>query len=652
MPAHLDYETFSECELKTAGMWAYARHPSTRILCLSWAVDDSQPRVWWPGGRMDKELLEVLRGEHGACRAFNACFEYAVTKYVGRKHGLPFVPLHKWEDTQAISRMCAFPASLNGVAKAVRLNIAKDKEGPRLINFFCKPQRDGSVNLPKDHPEEFRALCRYCMQDVRVDRAVHARMPVQKLPEFERQIWIEDAIVNERGVYVDRAMARSGVALREIARAQAVAQLPEMTRTKEFPNGAVQSLGQRKRILAYASHLKFPLTALDKETVSDALDCEDMPLPLRNLLELRASANLTSVAKYQAMGRSVCADSRIRGAHIYGKASTLRWGGTIVQFQNIPRPVHKLDDIDHQLFRDEDADTIMRLYPSLMLFLRDALRNTIRAAPGHVLHVVDKASIEARVLGWLANEPNYQKAFKTDLDLYKVTAAFIFNVLYGDVDDDQRWVGKQSVLGLQYSMGATAFWKWCKKNGRIMEMPLMELAVTKYRKLYTRIPAYWKEVETACKNAIRTGRSYPLGHGVVAEMQGRHLTIKLPSGRRLWYPDASLKFRPGKWGPQETICFWTEVNKQWVQATTYGGRLVENIVQAIARDLLACALLQCEARGYNPVMHVHDEIVCEVLKTLKGVFEGMTQIFRTPPPWGTGLILGSSGFTNHFYKKG
>ncbi len=647
MAVYFDYETFSECSLVKAGTWAYARHPSTRILCLSWAVDWSEPRIWWPGGTVPDELMCAMRGQIGACRAFNALFEYSITKYVGSRVGLPTIPLERWEDTQAISRMCAFPGSLQGTATALKLDINKDKDGGRLIQFFSMPQRDGSINLPKDHPEEFKRLCNYCKQDVRVDREVHAKLPVQGLPDFEKKAWIEDAIINERGVLIDVGMAKAGVALREIAREQACKQLPKLTGDKVF------SLGQSKRILAFAAGIGFPLANLQKDIVNTALDVEDMPTALRVLLELRASSNLTSVAKYAAMLGALCDDNRIRGIHAYHTATTGRWGGRIVQFQNLPRSKIKLNAFDHQLIREMRVEDIAFLYGVLMPVLRDALRNTVIAKPGHTLHVVDKASIEARVLGWLADEKGYQHAFTTGLDLYKVCAAFIFNKKYEDVTDDERWVGKQSILGQGYGQGPDGFQAFCDKNGRKIQLVLCQQAVNGYRTKFPRIPLYWKTVEIACKQVIRTRQPIKLPHGITISMSGSHLTIFLPSGRALWYPHATLAWGMTKWGKKvEVIKFMTEVNKRWVPAATYGGRLVENMVQAIARDLLAEALFKCEEQKLNPVMHVHDEIVCETESSRPGVLDAMHKIFRTVPPWGTGLILGSGGFSSPFYKKG
>lgn len=652
LPVYLDYETFSECDLRSAGLWAYARHPSTRILCVAWAVGDAKPRLWWPGKKLPQELVSAFR--HAKLRAFNANFELAITECVASKLGFPVPKLEQWEDTQAIARMCAYPGSLDKVSRALKLRELKNQDGHRLIRFFCIPQRDGSVNMPKDHPGEFNSLCHYCAQDVIVDREVHHALPVQQLPPFEQKVWREDCIVNRRGVPVDVALAKGAWKMAGAAKATGAEALARET------GGVITSPGQSQRIIKLAASLGFPLENLKKDTVATALDNGEMPAMLRNVLELRAGVNLTSVAKYNAMLKAVEPDGRIRGVHAYHAADTGRWGGRIVQFQNLPRPHYKFDNTDHALIRKADYDGLYAIYGNLMPVLRDALRNVIRAEKGHELHVVDKASIEARVLGWLADDEQYMKAYRANEDLYILTAMAIFDKKrsffekdskgqMSEAADFMRWVGKGCVLGLGYGMGWKTFLETCRKNGRAVPVELIKKAVAMYRKLYFRIPLYWRTVEQACHKAIKLKTTVRLPHGVSTHYDGRNMTIGLPSGRCLWYPDARLKMVTKFDRDQYEIHFSTVRGNAWATGTTYGGRLVENIVQAVARDLLAEALIKCEAAGLRPVMHVHDEIVCE--PKLGRSIDEMHTIFRTAPPWAKGLPLGSGGFVSPFYKK-
>ena len=659
MICHLDYETFSAVDLRAAGLWRYAAHASTEILCVAWAFDGGEPELWHPGmgGRPLSLLRAFSNGMH--LHAFNANFEADITCNVGRRMGWPVPKDPQWVDTQALARMCALPGSLARVAEALKVPMQKDKDGARLIQLFCKPNRQGKRVLPAHQPEEFRRLCSYCKQDVRTDRSVADALPIKALPPLERKVWVVDRIINTRGVLIDREMAEGAYAMREEARVRACAKLPTIT------GGTVKTLNQSKKILEFAASKGCPLPNLKKETVAALLDhAEGVPPALRTLLELRSDTNMTSAAKYAKILQAAGDDDRVRGVHAYCAADTGRWGGRIVQFQNIPRPAHKLDAQDHQLIRNGDIDLLELLHGNVMAVLRDALRNTIRAPSGKVLHVVDKAAIEARVLGYLSDCKGYLAAFRNKEDLYIVTAMAIFgkdkaffakdkdcNFVNHDADF-MRWVGKTVVLGLGYSMGEDTFYESCKKNGRDLPRDLVTRAVRVYRSTYKEIPAYWATVEEACKRAIRTRAPQPLPHGVVASMVGTYLTIALPSGRSLWYPCARLIEETTKWGKQKTtIAFMQELGTAWLPVgRTYGGKLVQNIVQAFARDLLAEALLKCEAAKLGPVLHIHDEVACEVEPSAHSIDEIHT-IFRTAPPWAPGLLLHSGGFTSPFYKK-
>lgn len=655
-PVHVDYETRSTVNLNRAGVWSYARHPSTLILCVAWAIGDGHVQSWQQGQPLSHLVMfaELFKKGH-KFHAFNATFERAITELVlPRVLCRSFTPpkLSQWVDTQAIARYCAFPGQLERCAAALRLEQRKDPVGHRLIQLFSKPRKDGKFNDWKSHPREFAQFVSYCRQDVRVDREVGGALPIQELPPHEQEIWEIDNTINKRGVPINVPMAKGAIDIRERGKELGNKILQEMT------GGAVRTIGQRAKILDYLAGHGVVLPNLTKETVAKVLEDPELSTVARNILEHRIDVNVTSVAKYKAMLDSVDTDGRIRGTHAYCAATTHRWGGRVVQFQNVPRPDKKLtgkkglDEIDHALIAAGDYESIYMIYGTLLPVLRDALRNAICAGPGRELIVADKASIEARVLGWLANDPQYLKAFREGLDLYKVTAAVIFGVKYDDVTDEQRWVGKSCVLGLGYGMGEDTFDDTCKKSGRKLPRALITRSVQTYRKLYNRIPEYWKTCEAACIAAVRTGKPQPISKGIVARMRGPHLTIRLPSGSDLWYPFAKVENKKTKWDTiKPQITFYTDFNKKWIRNHTYGGKIVENIVQSVSRDLLARALLRCEREGFNPVMHVHDEIINEPKAGAK-TLDQLHTIFRAPPPWGKDLPLGSGGFVGRYYRKG
>lgn len=653
LEAHVDYETFSQVDLRKVGLWAYARHPSTRILCVSWAVGREEPVRWRVGWKPPEGLFAAFRRMD--LFAFNAPFELAITELVASKMGWPVPKREQWNCVMAMAKMCSLPPALERVAKVLKTKHQKDPAGDKLIKLFSQPQsRTGIVIKPEDRPDDFKRFMDYNRQDVYTERDVHEALPIQRLPATEQKVWLADIAINERGVKIDRKMATGAMKLVAVAKADGGRKLSEAT------GGTITSAGQGKRIHALAKKLNYKLINLKKETVEAVLGDDSCPPLLRTVLELRDDTNISSVAKFAAMLRTADAeDDRVRDAHSYHQATTGRWGGRIVQTQNIPRPKLKLGPWEHDCIRRADAVALQCIHGELLPLLRDAIRNAIIAEDGYEFFVADKASIEARVLGWVAGCKGYQKAYRDGLDLYKVTAAEIYGVAYEDVTEDQRKVGKDSVLGLGYSMWFDTFYDWCMKKGaKDVTLKLCEKATKTYRKIYHEIPRSWKESEHLAIRAVRTGKPQVMGgHDgrprIVFEMIGTYLTIKLPSGRRLWYPGAHVKMTTTKWGSiKPQLRFFTEINKKWWRVSwTYGGKIIENIVQAIARDLLARALLKCEAAGLPVVMHVHDEIVAEVLKKLKRKIDEMHAIFRSVPRWGEGLLLGSGGFVTPFYKK-
>ncbi len=659
----LDYETFSEADLKKVGQWAYAKHPSTRILCVSWQTlgQDDEPRLWVPGQKFPERLNRAFKEDE--LWAFGANFERCITNEVSSKLGFHIPEHDQWNDTMALCRMCALPGGLEGAAMALGVKQQKDKDGKRLLEMFSKPQaRSRQIILPKDRPEDFKRLTEYCRQDVRAEGSVHEALPIKNLSPFEKKVWMVDGVINHRGVKIDRRMATGAMKL--VARAK----LDGGKLLSKVSGGKITSAGQRARIMKYAVDVKFPLVNMKKETVAIAMADETMPKSLRRILEIYDDTNITSVAKFAAMLRTADpGDDRVRDAHAYHAATTGRWGGRIVQTQNIARPLAELSDWDREKIRLGDGDALELIHGegSLLGVLRDAIRNAIIAREGCEFFIVDKASIEARVLGWLAGCKGYQKAYKEGLDLYCLCAAGIFNRSYKEIFEgykrgekeatDMRKVGKDSVLAQGYGQGEDGFFAFCQKKGSKITIEMAKVVTKAFRvKNFPEIPKLWKDVEKCAIRAIKTGKPQYCGVNdcIRMEMIQGYLAVRLPSGRRLWYPQAHIKTVVNKWGNyHEEIRFYTAKGKWWGRNSTYGGKLVENIVQAIARDLLARALVRCEEKKLFPVMHIHDEIVAEILKKLERSIDEMHTIFRDVPRWAPGLLLGSGGFVSPFYKK-
>lgn len=651
--AHLDYETFSTVDLRRAGLWAYARHPSTRVVWAKWRLPDGGHMYEWkPGRSYSDEFKRLLTSCHIA--AWNAPFEYAITKYVlGRQLGVKLdVPPEQWLDVMAVARQCALPGSLGACADVLRVANQKDKDGARLMRLFSFPRADGSQMLEKDDPAEFARYGEYCAQDVRAECDVLTALPVQSLTPHEQRVWETDLKINERGVRVNVAAIRGAIGI--VGRAKRLGR----QRLIAASRGAVTSPGQRDRIVAFCARHGVKLDDCKKETIAAALMSPILPRPVANLLGVYDSLNVSSVAKFPAMLGALSCTDRVSGAHQYNAADTGRWGGRIVQFQNVPRPSQKFGPEVHALIAAGE-DNLLETWGDPLIVLRDALRHMLLPSKGRKLVVCDMASIEARVLGWLSGCKDYLRAFRDNLDLYMVTAGMIYNKTYeqikelydADNDCEERYVGKKCVLGLGYGMGLDTFVETLRKEGAATARAVLERAVKKYREGFHEIPRYWKETERcAIEATANPGREVRCGLVMFSMFRG-YLTITLPSGRRLWYPGAKVVNRMTKYGPKPTVRFFTSFGSKWFPSFTYGGKITENLCQAVARDLLAAGLVSLEDGGHCPVLHVHDEVACDTGtpdKTLTAVKDALTV---NAPKWARGLPLGCKGFITDFYRK-
>lgn len=648
----IDYECYSEEDLPAVGAWAYAAHPSTRTLCMGWRINKDKTQIWVPGTNRPKDLKDAWRDPNVLIDAFNANFERAISELVmSLQHGWSIPALNRWRDTQALAAHCAYPISLASCAKALGIDEQKDASGKRLLKLFSEPQKPtktkpGGRVLPKHQPEEFKKLLRYCRQDVRTEAGVKEALPIHELPAFEQRIWELDSIINARGVYVDKKLCQGAETMRIRAERDLGPKLRKLT------GNAVQTAGQLAKIKAWALTKGVDIPNMQAETVDRMIADKKVPKDVKDVMLIRSLLSQASPKKFSVMLNASKHDGRVRGLHQYHSATTGRWGGRIFQPQNLPKPFEDRS-ADLALIRAADYKSLDILHGNVMMVLRDTVRHAVAAPPGHILHVVDKASIEARVLGWVAGEEKYLKAYRTGLDLYKVTAAEIYQMKYEDIEkgSPERFLGKESVLGLGYNMGADAFYAHCIEVGLDVPRKLIDKAVETYRRTYTAITRFWKDIEKAIIiSAVRKVRTRL--RCLTFEPIGNAMTILLPSGRRLFYPEYEVNKGRTPWGEERLqLGFKVDVGgaMPWRRARTYGGRLTENVVQAIARDVLANSLLLAEKAGLNPVMHVHDEIVCEVKTGTK--LDLLLNIMKTVPKWAPGLPLATEGFETNYYRK-
>ncbi len=644
----LDMETYSEADLPKVGAWTYAEHSSTDVLCIAYRIGKGKIQVWLRGQPKPADLIVAVR-QGCLLRAFNANFERAIwTRVLYERFGWDLPVIDQWECTQAVAAYCAYPLSLGACAAALGTDAQKDKDGKRLIKLFCMPRKATKKNpsrriFPKDEPEEFRKLVEYCIQDVSTEEDVAGRLPVPTLPSFERRVWRMDSLINERGVLIDAALCRGAMKLHAQASIVLKRQIYNITDGK-VKEGNLASF--KKWLVGKGIDIS---DGLDKDAVSKLLSNPKLPDRIRKALKLRQSLGLSSAAKYPTALAAAGKDGRVRGIHQYCAAHTHRWGGRMLQMQNPARP--KMDvSKDIQLIRDARYDTLDMLHGDVMGTLRDAVRHVVVAAPGRKLLICDKSSIEARVLGWLAEDEEYNTAFRMGLDLYKVMASKLYDVDYNDVTDEQRHLGKVCILALGYSMWYDTFMEYCKVNKVKVDQAFIKKAVDTYRETFYKIPLLWKNAERAMLGAAMHKRRTKIG-AIAFEPVGDCMTMILPTKTRLWYPEYEVIMAPTKWGTTKPqIRFMHDFHGKWLRTSTYGGRIVENAVQKISRDILAQDMLDAEMAGMETVMHVHDEAVPEVDPKQFSI-KDLAAIMKKTPEWAPGLLMDAKGIESPFYRK-
>jgi DNA polymerase len=635
-PIILDTETYGTVDLRECGSFVYAAHPDTRLLVVTWAEGDGPVNVWT---HMDGTPPPRFVGR--TLVAHNCQFDSAILERFG------LVENCEWQDTAAQAAMCALPRGLDKAAAALGLDVRKDKRGRLLIQKLCKPQRPSKSNPHTDpmlrwpdYRELLNELAAYGEQDIVVCREVYRTLP--KLPPQEAKIFDLTLRINERGVAVDLDAIRAATAFVERVTGDRGAVVKSITGFSHTQVGELLNWVNDR--LAVNRQLE----SLDKATVSAALRRTNLPLLVREVLEIRRELAKSSTAKLESMLARANDDGRVRGSILYHGAGTGRWAGAGIQPQNYPQAKGlDMDDAVHAIHVGDVEWVQMVWGMEVPSFVSRALRGMLIAAPGHTLVGADFKSIEARVVLWLARDPGL-KLFTEGADIYVEMAQDI------DPANPNRQLGKQAVLGCGFGMGAPKFLDTCAKYGIEVDGALAERAVKAYRRKFFKVPQLWRALEDAAIAAAKNpGKTFQISPKEFVSIRyhydgERFLTCTLPSGRKLYYPYPKLE--PGKYGEQLTYMGVDSTTKAWRREHTYGGKLTENVVQAIARDLMALALLRLEAHGYPVVMTVHDEAVCEVIEAGGPEMAYVEEVMCELPDWAEGLPVEAEGFIGRRYS--
>ena len=691
----IDFETFSECDIRSAGAWAYATHPSTRVLCMAYAYEEEPVQLWVPGQELPAFMQNTATDYH--IHAWNSFFEWVIWTHVLK---LTPPPITQWTDTAALACAMALPRALGQCGEALKLpqDLQKNKRGYYLIRVLSIP------NEKNGDPDLTQQMYQYCKDDVTTEREISKRL--YKLNPTERKVWELDQTINIRGIKVDKPRVGNALNVYAMAQADLKGRLKKIT--------GLDNPNSQKQFLGWLQDKGVSIENTQKATLKQLLGEKDTN-GVHRAVELKMSLSKTAQKKYQSMADKMGSGTRLHGNVMYHGASTGRWSSTGVNLQNIARPTLDadwcIDSLTHEdlaLFQMTDTDP--------MEALSSSVRGMLIPEDGHKFIVGDYSSIEARALAWLAGQEDKLEIFRGDGKVYEDAASKIFHVPVKKVTKDQRFLGKISELACGYGGGAGAFQQMADIYG--VEIPRIkaEIIKRKWRKANSRIVDFWKEIELAftyvteewvermrADEVIET-RANPTpqrpqdaksprsveAQRVKMWVSNNFLKIQLPSGRRLFYfhprvewreldiytiPDGQLnggltvsynkithgslhnfRVEASQLGavaytiPAKSLSYMgvNSTTRKFERIKTYGGKLVENITQAVARDIMAESMLLLEERGYSIVLTVHDEIISEVTN---GTVEEFTTIMERTPKWAEGFPVKVEAYEAYRYRK-
>ena len=650
----VDIETYSSIDLSKAGVYKYTEAPDFDILLIGYSFDDEEEvqvidtyNLDEEGRAMMTEFMAALHDPHIIKTAFNANFERTcLAKWTERE-----MPPEMWRDTMILALELGLPRSLADVGMALGLpeDKLKDPQGKALINFFSKPCKPTKANggrtrnLPEHDPAKWELYKKYNRQDVVTEKEIWKILSGFGTIKSEWELWDLDQRMNDHGVRLDVPMIEKIVDYDAQRQEELKAEASELTGLSN-PN----SPSQLKEWLEKKGE---KMTSLTKDTIAEALSRELDP-DVRRVLEIRSALGKTSVAKYSTMLEAVNEDGRLRGIlQFYGANRSGRWAGKLVQTHNLARNTLPDLDLARELVKEGDFDTVQTLFGETSFIFSELVRTAFIPSEGCRFVVSDFSAIEARVISWISGEEWRLDAFRAGKDIYCESASQMYHVpvVKHGVNGELRQKGKIAELALGYQGGVGAM-KQMDKGGSIPEEEMQGI-VDQWRAANPKVVKLWKTCEMAAKTCIEERRTVKIRCGIAFRYIQGNLFITLPNGRHLCYWGARLVEDPRGWGMKIVYKGVNQTTKQWGDVETYGGKLVENIVQATARDCLAEVMKRVSSLGYKIVMHVHDEIIVDVPNEDKDAPAKITAIMGEPISWAPGLPLRGDTYETDFYKK-
>lgn len=659
----IDIETRSSVDIAKAGAYKYAQSPDFQILLFAYQFGEDPVEIidFTDGETLPKELVPALKNPKVIKHAYNAAFEWYCLNRAGFE-----TPIDQWRCTMAHGLYCGYTAGLDATGKAIGLPQDKQKlaTGKALIRYFCvpcKPTRSNgnrTWNQPWHDPEKWKLFKEYCRQDVVTEHAILARLKQFPMPEKEQKQWQMDILMNAYGVRVDTELIEGALYIDGISTQELTDEAIRLTGLLN-PNSATQLVPWLNEHSRKQETDPDVFQDIQKTTVAEALEKSgDLPEEVLQMLRIRQQLGKTSIKKYVAMDTAKGEGDRVRGlTQYYGANRTGRWAGRLVQMQNLPRNYIKTLDYARKVVKAKNYEGLRLLYGNVPDTLSQLIRTAFIPSEGNKFVVADFSAIEARVIAWLAGEQWVNEVFATHGKIYEATASQMFGVpvdriAKGNPEYALRQKGKVATLALGYQGGTSALIAMGALQMGLTEEELPDI-VHRWRQANPRIRDLWYAVENAALSVMQTAQPQAI-YGLIFALEGdlvygqSFLTVKLPSGRKLYYPKPFLK--ENQFG-KLALHYYTvgQQSRKWEVASTYGGKMTENIVQAVARDCLAVTLERIAAKHLQVVFHVHDEVIIDA--PMETTVDEICDLMAEPIPWAPGLILKGAGFESSYYMK-
>ena len=652
----IDIETYCDLDIKKVGGYRYAENCEVMLFAYAWDDEDVQIIDLASGEKLPADVHAALLDDTITKCAYNAQFERTVLSHFLHRLNptaeFQYLDPAGWSCTMVHALTLGLPGSLDKVSKALRLadDKAKMSVGKSLITYFCKPCRPTIANsgrtrnLPEHAPEKWETFKEYCVRDVVAEREIRRRLVKYPVRAEEQRLWVIDQRINDRGIRIDKPFVTEAIKFDTAFKERLLDKAGKLT---GLPNP-----GSNEQLKHWVHEQEdfFP-ESLAKDVLPQVLERVQKPA-VKEMLQLKQLMSKTSVKKYEAMGSACCSDGRIHGLlQFYGANRTGRWAGRLVQVQNLPR--NSMPDLDEarELLRNGDTEALEMLYEHPLDVLSQLIRTALIPRDRFRFLVADFSAIEARVIAWLAGEKWRMQVFAKGGDIYCASASKMFGVpveKHG-INGHLRQKGKIAELALGYQGGVPALVRMGAADMGLSDTEMQEI-VTSWRKASPHIKQLWYDVGNAAIEAVRERATVALHHGVSFACKSGMLFITLPSGRKLAYTRPRLELDPERDKEGLTYMDTREKEGHFIRQRTYGGKLVENIVQAIARDCLAVAIKRLEAENYNIVMHIHDEVVIERPDDTCNL-QHVCEIMGRPIKWAPGLILTADGYVTDYYRK-